>query len=353
MAKVKENQEVALEEVIEEAKKKPVAFSLDDLLNANVSRVTRSLDNFIACWYGLGGLGKTPVAVDMPDSFYLAFGKSGLSGLNNVPFVSIKSWSEFLKFVKTASDPKNYEALHSKYKGFILDEVEVLYSYCEKYVANSEGVNKIKEGNGGFGLWGDLKAEWESAMLKLIGSGFYVIFILHAIADEDGRFFPVGDRKRMLPIILNHSDVIGYVKGNGVDPDTGRPIHSSLMLAGTDEYFARTRNEYFDPVIEDFTAENLIQAYYTAIDRQEQADGVKAVSKEERDAMFETEKRDFDDLMSEVQEVGMKIVQKYGSKEKLTEVVESVLGKGALVSTCTPKQQEAVEVILNELKGLL
>ena len=46
-------------------------------------------------------------------------------------------------------------------------------------------------------------------------------------------------------------------------------------------------------------------------------------------------------------------IEKYGSKEKVTEVVESVLGKGSLVSNCTPKQQEAVEVILNELRGLL
>lgn len=353
MAKAKETNEVALEEVLEEQKKKVAAFSLDAILNANVSRVTKSLDNFIACWYGLGGLGKTPVAVDMPDPLYLAFGKSGLSGLNNVAFMPIRGWADFKKFTKTVSDPKNYEALHSKYKGFVLDEMEVLYSYCEKYVANSEGVNKIKEGNGGYGLWGDLKSEWETELLKIIGSGFYVIFILHAMADEDGRYFPVGDRKRMLPIIINHSDVIGYVKGNGVDPDTGKPIHSSLMLAGTDEYFARTRNEYFDSVIEDFTADNLIQAYYDAIDRQEKAEGIKAVTKEERDAMFTTEKRNFDELMSEVQEVGMAIVERYGSKEKLTEVVESVLGKGALVSNCTPKQQEAVEVILNELKGLL
>ena len=157
----------------------------------------------------------------------------------------------------------------------------------------------------------------------------------------------------MLPILINHSDVVGYVKGNGVDPDTGKPIHSSLMLAGTPEYFARTRNEYFDPMIEDYTAENLVKAYYTAIERQEKADGVAAISKDERDKMFETEKVDFDTLMEEVMNVGAEVVEKYGSKEKLTEIVESVLGKGALVSNCTPKQQEAVEVILSELKSLL
>ena len=328
-------------------------FSLDAILNPPVSRVQKSTDGLVALWFGLGGLGKTPVATKMEKPYYLAFGKSGLSGLNNVPFQSIRSWAEFKRFVKVFCDPKNFEQIHQAYQTLILDEMEVLYSYCEKYVANSEGVNKIKEGNGGYGLWGDLKTEWETEMLKVIGSGFCIIFILHTAPDESGRQFPVGDQKRMLPILINHSEVVGYVKGNGTDPDSGKAIHSSLMLAGTDEWFARTRNEYFDPVIEDFTAKNFIKAYYDAIDRQEKAEGVKSVSRQERDAMFETKKRDFNDLMDELQEVGQKVVEQYGSKEKLTEVVEAVLGKGALVSNATPKQQEAVEVILSNLKDLL
>ena len=151
MAKAKENNEINLEEVIEENKKKVAEFSLEDLLNPPVSRVAKSLDNFVVCVYGLGGLGKTPVATKMPKPFYLAFGTSGLSGLNNVPFKSIRSWAEFKKFVKTFTDPKNYDAFHEKFQIIVLDELEVLYSYCEKYVANAEGVNKIKEGNGGYG----------------------------------------------------------------------------------------------------------------------------------------------------------------------------------------------------------
>lgn len=333
--------------------KKIVDFSLDDLLNPNVSRVTKTTDGLIITIYGYGGLGKTPVATKMEKPFYLAFGKSGLSGLNNVPFKSIMSWADFRKFNATFCNPKNFEVLHNNYQTLVLDEMEVLYSYCEKYVANCEGVNKIKEGNGGYGLWADLKTEWETELLKIIGSGFCVVFILHTAPDETGRQFPVGDVKRMLPILVNHSEIIGYVKGNGVDSDTGRSIHSSLMLAGCPEYFARTRNEYFDPVIEDFTAENLVQAYYTAIERQEKAEGVSAVTKDERDKMFTRDKRDFSELMQEVSTIGAKVMEKYGSKEKLTEIVENTLGKGALVSACTPKQQEAVEVILSELKALL
>lgn len=335
------------------AETKILDFSLDALLNPEVSRVAKTTDGLIITTFGYGGIGKTPVATKMERPYYLAFGKSGLSGINNVPFKPIMSWADFKKFNKIFSDPKNFDTLHSKFQTIILDELEVLYSFCEKYVANSEGVNKIKEGNGGYGLWGDLKAEWEAEMLKIIGSGFCVMFILHTAPDDTGRQFPVGDVKRMLPILLNHSDIIGYVKGNGVDADTGKPIHSSLMLAGTPEYFARTRNEYFDPVIEDYTAENLIKAYYTAIERQEKADGVTAVTKDERDKMFETVKRNFDDVMNDVMDIGAQVVEKYGSKEKLTEVVEAVLGKGALVSNCSPKQQEAVEVILADLKALL
>lgn len=328
-------------------------YSLEALMNPQRSRVAKSIDGLIVTTYGFGGTGKTPVAVHMPKPYYLAFGKAGISGLNDVPNVPIMSWADFKRFVKTFCDPKNHDALTNVCQTLILDEMEILYSYCEKYVANSEGVNKIKEGNGGYGLWGDLKSEWESEILKVIGSGFCVMFILHAVADDTGRLMPVGDGKRMLPILMNHSDVIGYVQGNGTDPDTGRPIHSSLMLAGTKEYFARTRNDYFDPVIEDYTADNLIKAYYAAIDRQEKAEGVKAVSKAERDAQFAVPVRNFDELMEEVRDVGVQVMEKYGSKDKLTEVVEKVLGKGAMVAQCTPKQQESVEVILAELKALL
>ena len=327
-------------------------LDINDILNPQESRVAKSTDNLIITIYGKNGVGKTPVATKMEKPFYLAFGKSGLSGINGVPFQPIKSWAEFRNFVKLFTSPDNYDILHEKYQTLILDEMEILYKYCENYVSRTNGVNKIKEGNGGYGLWSDLKDEWESEMMKIIGSGFCVIFILHAAPDETGMYFPVGDVKRMLPILMNHSEIIGYVNPNGVDMDTGKPIHSSLMLTGTDEYFARTRNDYFETSIEDFTAQNLVKAYYNALDRQAEAEGVTPVTKQEQDKMYETEEIDFDVLMSKVQSAGEQVVSKLG-KEALTEVVESVLGQGGMVSKCTAKQIEAVKVILDELESLL
>lgn len=325
-----------------------MAISLDDLLTPQISRVTRTTDNLVILTYGYGGLGKTPVATQMDKPYYLAFGKSGLSGLNNVPFAPIQSWSEFKQYNKLLCNRKNYDTLHEKYHTIILDEMEVLYKYCEEYVASTEGVRKIKEGNGGYGLWGDLKDEWEREMLRIIGSGFCIMFILHAAPDDTGKMFPVGDQKRMLPILINHSEIIGYVLGNGVDPENGKPLHSSLMLAGTNEWFARTRNEYFDPYIEDYTAENLVKAYYDALDRQEAAEGVKPISVAEKNEMYETEKVDFDKLMSEVGSACGRLAELKGN-DAVVDIVESVLGKGAKVSHCNPKQSQAVQVILSDL----
>lgn len=329
-----------------------MGYSLDNLLNPEISQVTRSTDNLVITIYGARGQGKTPVATKMDKPFYFAFGKSGLSGLNNVRFEPVQSWADFKSLVKLFSNKKNYEQLHEIYRTLVLDEMEILYKYCEQYVANTEGVRKIKEGNGGYGLWGDLKDEWENEIMKIIGSGFCVVFILHAGTDETGKVVPVGDQKRMLPILLNHSDVIGYVKGNGSDPESGKPIHSSLMLTDTQEYFARTRNEYFQPSIEDFTAENLVQAYYDALDRQEAAEGTKTITKEQQDTVYEKKKIPFEELMVQVTDKVNQMVDQKRSEE-IVDIVEKTLGKGGKVSQCTARQYEAVEVILADLTEAL
>ena len=326
-----------------------MGLTLESMLNPQVSRVTRSTDNLVILTYGGNGLGKTPVATKMEKPYYLAFGKSGLSGLNNVPFEPIMNWSEFKQFNKILCNKKNYEVLHEHYHTIILDEMEVLYKYCEEYVANTEGVRKIKEGNGGYGLWGDLKDEWEKEMLRIMGSGFCIMFILHAAPDDSGKMQPVGDVKRMLPILKNHSEIIGYVRSNGVNPETGKAIHSSLMLVDTDEFFARTRNEYFDPYIEDYTAENLVKAYYTALDRQEKAEGVSAITREQKEEMYKTEELDFDKLLAQLQELAPVLVELKG-QDALTDIVEQTLGKDAKVMNCTPKQVQALKVILGDMQ---
>ena len=130
------------------------------------------------------------------------------------------------------------------------------------------------------------------------------------------------------------------MRGNGSDPETGRPIHSSLMLTDTDEYFARTRNEYFQPVIEDYTAENLVQAYYDALDKQEKAEGTTTVTKEVGDKMYAKERLPFDTLMEKVGEA----IQKMCEVKRDDEVVD-IVGKKHL-----EKVERFLSVLQNSMK---
>lgn len=319
-------------------------------MNPQISKVQRSTDGLVIAIAGPNGCGKTVVATQMEKPYYLAFGKSGLSGLNGVPFQSIKSWADFKSFAKVFCNPENYEKLHENYRTLILDEMEILWRYCDTYICSTNQVHRLREGQYGQ-LYKDLTEEWEDTLMQVIGSGFCIMFILHETYDENGKAYPAGD-KRMLPIIRNHSDIIGRVIPNGTDADN-KVILSSLGLADTDKYFARTRNPYFDTIIPTYTAENLIKAYYTALDRQEKAEGIKAVTKQERDAQYEEKKIPFSELMDRVQAAGEKVNEKYGSIEPITEIAERILGKGALVSKCTSKQYEAVQLILEELLALL
>ena len=56
--------------------------------------------------------------------------------------------------------------------------------------------------------------------------------------------------------------------------------------------------------------------------------------------------------MNEVSEYGSKLAELKGM-EVLTDIVESTLGKGAKVSSATPKQAQAIQVILMDIKEAL
>ena len=73
-----------------------------DFANPPVSQITDDLAGVALLLWGGNGVGKTPVACGMPKPYYLAF-EGGLTGISGVPFFPVKSWKDFLKFVKWAT----------------------------------------------------------------------------------------------------------------------------------------------------------------------------------------------------------------------------------------------------------
>ncbi|ATC49350.1 MULTISPECIES: ATP-binding protein [Bacillus amyloliquefaciens group] len=318
-----------------------------DIFNPQVSVVAKGLEGKVITIYGSNNLGKTKQSTRMKKPLYLPFEK-GLNAIAGVQFMAINSWADFKKVNKQLT--KNAEKAKEMYQTIIVDEVDAFAKYATRYVCEQYDVERIKDGNDGFGLWKEYETEVWEEINKLIGVGFTVIFIAHAAEDKKGKVYPKGDKRVLAPVIDN-SDIVLYLSSNGVDEDR-KVIKSSAWLAETDEHFARSRFDYIDTYLPEFTAENLEKAIIEAVERQEEAEGIVAVTYEEQKQNNASEELDYDALMEQIKEVGIKLNGE-GRLEEVNEITEKHLGKGVKVTECSRKQVNVMSVILDDLKDLL
>lgn len=318
-----------------------------DIFNPQVSVVAKGLEGKVITIYGSNNLGKTKQSTRMKKPLYLPFEK-GLNAIAGVQFMPINSWADFKKVNKQLT--KNAEKAKEMYQTIIVDEVDAFAKYATRYVCEQYDVVRIKDGNDGFGLWKEYETEVWEEINKLIGVGFTVIFIAHAAEDKKGKVYPKGDKRVLAPVIDN-SDIVLYLSSNGVDEDR-KVIKSSAWLAETEEHFARSRFDYIDTYLPEFTAENLEKAIIEAVERQEQAEGIVAVTYEEQKQNNASEELDFNSLMDQIKEIGMKLNEE-GRLEEVNEITEKHLGKGVKVTECSRKQVGVMSVILDDLKDLL
>jgi hypothetical protein len=319
-----------------------------DIFNPHFSVVAKGLEGKVITVYGGNNLGKTKQATRMKKPYYLPFEK-GLNAIEGVPYLPINNWADFKKINRQLTGPKMAKA-KELYQTIIFDEVEAAAKYCQRYICDKYEVETIGEGRGGYGLWKEYETEFWEEINKLLGAGYTVVFIAHQVFDDNGKAWPKGDKRALAPVIDN-SDIVVHVVSNGVD-ENGKVIKSSAWLAETDKFFARSRFDYIDTYLEEFTAEALEEAIIKAIERQEKVEGIKAVSFEEQKAKYESEKLDYDELMAEIKEVG-KALHEQGRTDEVTEIVERHLGKGRKVTECSKSQVQVMAIILDELKELL
>lgn len=319
-----------------------------DIMNPMISSISKGLDGKVITLMGSNSTGKTKQATRMNKPFYLGFEK-GIRAIANIPFLPINNWRDFVKVNKQLTDPKTIDAVKEKYQTIIFDEVYTSALYCQDFVCRKHGVETIGEGNGGFGLWKEYEKTYWDQLDKLLSAGFTLVFISHVEENKEGKFLPKGDKRSIKPVIDN-SDLCVFLSPNGIDED-GKVIKSTAWLAETDKFFARSRFDYIDTSIPEFTAETLEQAIAQAITRQEEAEGIVAVSYNEQKESYASEKIVFEDVIAEVNAIGGKLANA-GFLEDLLELVEFHLGVGKKVADAKPAQLDMLSLLLDDVKDL-
>lgn len=320
-----------------------------DIFNPMVSSVAKGLEGKVITIAGSNSLGKTKQATRMEKPFYLGFEK-GIRAISGIPFLPINTWSDFVKVNRQLTNPKTLDKVKEMYQTIIFDEVYTSALYCQDFLCRKHGVETIGDGNNGYGLWKEYETEYWSQLDKLLSSGFTLIFISHVEETKEGKMIPKGDKRTIKPIIDN-SDLVVYLQSNGIDED-GKVIPSSAWLAESDKWFARSRFDYIDTFIPEFSAESLEKTIAEAIKRQEEAEGVATVSYEEQKQLFASEELDFNSIKEELNALGNQLAQA-GFLDDLLEMVEKHLGKDKTVKDAKPAQVEMLSLLLLDVRDLV
>lgn len=239
--------------------------------------------------YGSGDTGKTTQATRMEKPMLLMAESGG--NARNVNKFSINVWDDFVSIVSQLTS--QYEKAREKYQTIIIDTVEELISIVETKIAKSYGCMEVgmvqdkEKGNpNGYQLSRNLFKQQINLLTKY---GYTIVFISHETIIDDyedpythkkmTKIIPFGSNKEKgsSAYIRTLCDFVIYTKARGVDPETGKTIRSMAICKETQNIFARSRYSQMQPVIEDFTAENLKKAILDAIRKEAEHEGAGLV----------------------------------------------------------------------------
>lgn len=306
-------------------------------------------------------LGKTAQAVRFPKPYYLRF-EQGINAIAGIPYAALTKWSDFKKIRKQLTNPKTIEQAKSLYQTIIIDTTDVAIKWCEKYVCGMQGVERLNDGNSGFGLWKEYENEWFNEFNTLLNSGYTLVFIAHSesrkfnnpvTGEEYEQLYPKGD-KRTIDLIIDAADLIGYVKSNGFDEE-GKPQMSSVYFTACPEFLAGSRFTYMPIEITPFTAEGVQEALVEAIKQEEESTGVAAVDYTAFKAASTVDSLTYEEAIEKVKPMFKDIVarDKMNKTSIATDIVEKYLGAGGKISQTTDKQIEQIIMIIEEFEEIL
>lgn len=335
-----------------------------DLLALEESGISYGIEGLKIMIYGSNTLGKTPQAMKFPKPLLL-MGEAGGTAVKGHK-ISIKSKRDFVDTVKQLTDEKTFEQMREKFQTIVIDTATDIIELYSTAVAKEYNVKDVSEMNSnkdmpnGYALY---RTAFKADINRLCSCGYTVIFIMHEELSEikeqsivNGKIKAVGtgafkivpkgsnsvkDSSRFLRDLC---DFRFYIKGNGIDAETGKTIMSTAYAHETADYYAGSRFNIV-PVINPFTAENLINAMTDAQKKSAEEQDADLVSFTMDDNGYT--KADYVEAIRPYVEALFELYP-----EEVENIIASQLGDGVKISQAKESQLVELEVIYNNLVAL-
>lgn len=334
----------------------------NSLLDMEEEGVSYGLEGLKLMIYGGNNIGKTPQAMRLPKPLLL-MGETGGSALKGFK-KHIKSKKIFLDTVKELTDEKTLDKYKDKFQTIVIDTIEDIIelfeiALCKEYGVKDVGeIQGLEKGNpNGYSVY---RKEFKQQINLLTGCGYTVVFIAHEECvqiptgenDKDGNAItrdfiqPKGSRgdKSSSRFIRDLCDFRFYVVSSGIDKETNKVIMSKAWCVQTDAFFAGSRFN-IQPIINPFTAENLMKSIEEAQQRTAKEYGSELVVFERNTSAYTK-----DDYLNDIKPYMTRLYKLY--PQLVLEIIASQLGDGVRVSNATDDQLTELETIYNKLVDL-
>ena len=252
----------------------------------------------------------------------------------------------------------------------IIDTADIAYDYCSKYICANNNADTISDIGYGKG-YGLVEKEFDECLRQIVQMGYGLVVISHetdkTFTDESGKQYnkivPTLD-KRANNVLARMCDIIGYTRSVSDDAGNEKVV---MFMRGTSRYEAGSRFKYTPDYI-DLSYDNLVKAIGDALDKQMAEDGSDLFTDKRENVHIDTTSTlDFDALMKEFGDIVANIPGSSDGKAetedgvqfrdywqpRITQIIESYLGKGKKMRDCNRDQVEAVSLIVADLKELI
>ena len=319
-----------------------------DLLNLEPTKVSKDLKSKIIFFYGDVKSGKTTTASKFPKAL-IAATEIGTNALNNVFVQPIQKWGDMNRLLKELKK----EPVQEKFETIVIDTADNLYDLAEDYVLSQHGVSKIGDIPFGAG-YKETEKIFDKALRQIPMLGYGLVIISHAteriLTNEQGEEYskiqptlPKAPQK----VVNRMSDIVGY--STTIKNEDGQD-ETRLIMRGNERVIAGSRWKHTPNSIV-FNYDNLVNAIHDAVEKSSDEDGVQALD-EQINHYEKEEKRDFEEAREEL----ISIAQAFVDSDRLVEFNTAMYDSfddDLKISDLTAKNQEAVEVLIEELKEKL
>lgn len=319
-----------------------------DLLNLEPTKVSKDLKSKIIFFYGDVKSGKTTTASKFPKAL-IAATEIGTNALNNVFVQPIQKWGDMNRLLKELKK----EPVQEKFETIVIDTADNLYDLAEEYVLSQHGVSKIGDIPFGAG-YKETEKIFDKALRQIPMLGYGLVIISHAtervLTNEQGEEYskiqptlPKAPQK----VVNRMSDIVGY--STTIKNEDGQD-ETRLIMRGNERVIAGSRWKHTPNSIV-FNYDNLVNAIHDAVEKSSDEDGVQALD-EQINHYEKKDKRDFEEAREEL----ISIAQAFIDSDRLVEfntVMYDTFDDELKISDLTAKNQDAVEVLIDELKEKL